>query len=406
MSYYKIIRGIAYERSLLLSADALLKGRGDGRISEADMQQLYAQAQDGGRITPVEARTLQYIADTYNSTEAARRWLAEQPKEPKPETSVIEQVIRKRLGLKGLQWDISEEELRRQEALDSQQTFEEALFEGISAILFNSESSTSLRDIVSLETGVEFEDLAEVRAIMKEWVNDGKIFLVPLDYPSQSEAGKLSYFLPLFAGALHEHWTFILEIPSRTSYKFVAQVRRQDFSNSFSFGFEEENPSSAALIERIVEQQFQLPDMDWSISGEEIRSQRKLAGSVDFPEALFEALRSFVFGEEAGETVRNIVKNVHEGDINPADFAFPWDYEEQITRQVREYMNDGELALLPQVAYTLDPDELEDIRLPEDGETLAENWIFQLSLPTLSDHLYWAIVNRKGERPPYHYGFN
>ena len=43
---------------------------------------------------------------------------------------------------------------------------------------------------------------------------------------------------------------------------------------------------------------------------------------------------------------------------------------------------------------------------PEDGESPRDSWIFSLSIPTLSDHLYWVIVDKLGRRAPYVYGFN
>ena len=43
---------------------------------------------------------------------------------------------------------------------------------------------------------------------------------------------------------------------------------------------------------------------------------------------------------------------------------------------------------------------------PEQGESADDNWIFVLRIPTLSDHLYWVIVDRQGQRAPYLYGFN
>ena len=39
-SYYQVIEGERYDRSLLLLADNLVKGQGDGRISEEDMKKL------------------------------------------------------------------------------------------------------------------------------------------------------------------------------------------------------------------------------------------------------------------------------------------------------------------------------------------------------------------------------
>ena len=53
-SYYKIIDGVSYDRSLLLLADNLVKGQGDGRISENDMKKLVTSALDGNRITECE----------------------------------------------------------------------------------------------------------------------------------------------------------------------------------------------------------------------------------------------------------------------------------------------------------------------------------------------------------------
>jgi hypothetical protein len=43
---------------------------------------------------------------------------------------------------------------------------------------------------------------------------------------------------------------------------------------------------------------------------------------------------------------------------------------------------------------------------PEQGESTRDNWIFVLHVPTLSDHLYWVIVDRHGQKAPYLYGFN
>jgi hypothetical protein len=42
---------------------------------------------------------------------------------------------------------------------------------------------------------------------------------------------------------------------------------------------------------------------------------------------------------------------------------------------------------------------------PEYGESLSENWLFQLLIPSLSDHLFWTIVPRDGGNP-WNYGFN
>ena len=43
---------------------------------------------------------------------------------------------------------------------------------------------------------------------------------------------------------------------------------------------------------------------------------------------------------------------------------------------------------------------------PEGGESVSENWIFALKIPSLSDHLHWAVVDRSGVKAVYNYGFN
>lgn len=74
-SYYKQIAGVKYDKGLLEMAEAKIKGQGDGRISKADAEELWEEAQDGKGVTECEERTLQYILDTYKCSEAGRKAL-------------------------------------------------------------------------------------------------------------------------------------------------------------------------------------------------------------------------------------------------------------------------------------------------------------------------------------------
>lgn len=74
-SYYKVIEGERYDRSLLLLADNLVKGQGDGRISEVDMKKLVESALDGNRITDCEKKTLKFISKQYNTTDNGKSYL-------------------------------------------------------------------------------------------------------------------------------------------------------------------------------------------------------------------------------------------------------------------------------------------------------------------------------------------
>ena len=74
-SYYQQINGKKYDRSLLLLADNLVKGQGDGRISDIDMKKLIESAWDNNSITDVEKSTLFYISENYNTTDKAKTYL-------------------------------------------------------------------------------------------------------------------------------------------------------------------------------------------------------------------------------------------------------------------------------------------------------------------------------------------
>ena len=70
-SYYKVIDGVKYDRALLESADTLIVGQGDGRISEADVRGLWESANDGKGVTDIERATLRYIYTNFVLTSTA-----------------------------------------------------------------------------------------------------------------------------------------------------------------------------------------------------------------------------------------------------------------------------------------------------------------------------------------------
>ena len=74
-SYYIVIDGKKYDRCLLLLAENLVKGQGDGRISEEDMKKLLESARDGNRITDYEKETLYYIYNNMKCTDKAKKYL-------------------------------------------------------------------------------------------------------------------------------------------------------------------------------------------------------------------------------------------------------------------------------------------------------------------------------------------
>ncbi len=240
-SYYKIIDGQRYDRSLLELADSFTKGRGESQISFDEAKDLLTAAGDGRGITPTELATFRYLLDHYKWTDKARNWLLEQiPDTPSTVSLEIEKLLGK-LQLEGLRIVYDEGDIQEQEAL---------------------------------------------------------------------------------------------------------------------------------------------PD-----------------NKLPFVDAFEAALRSFLNDDDNIESPRSIVIEVF--NLFPEDVE---DAETKIQEKLRHFFRTGRLQLLPDLIWKDDADY--EFYPPEDREPTAENWIFSLSLPDLSDHIYWAIVDRTGKEPAYNYGFN
>ena len=68
---YQSINGILYEKELLELADKLTSGRGEYKISIDEVHELFKSTQDGKGMTETEKRTLIYIREKYEFTDAA-----------------------------------------------------------------------------------------------------------------------------------------------------------------------------------------------------------------------------------------------------------------------------------------------------------------------------------------------
>ncbi len=73
-TYYIVIDGKQYDRKLIEIADKSVQGKGDGRISMEDAQELLAAVKDGNGYTDIEKATMEYIRDHYKFTDAADEW--------------------------------------------------------------------------------------------------------------------------------------------------------------------------------------------------------------------------------------------------------------------------------------------------------------------------------------------
>jgi len=74
MSYYREIDGKKYDKEILETAEKLIKGQGDGRISMSDAEKLFAEVRDGGKYTDIEKDTMSYIRENFKWTDEADKW--------------------------------------------------------------------------------------------------------------------------------------------------------------------------------------------------------------------------------------------------------------------------------------------------------------------------------------------
>ena len=133
---------------------------------------------------------------------------------------------------------------------------------------------------------------------------------------------------------------------------------------------------------------FELDQMRTRFPADDIDLQeRTYPGAVDFPQALTEAIISFLEDGSDLESPRSLASDVRDGPCLEAD----------LRARVRCFLN-RDTALLELYGS--------EGFAPENREPIEQNWIFVLRAESLSDHIQWAIIDRAGVRPTYNYGFN
>lgn len=71
---YVQIDGVQYEKELLDLAKELTTGKGEGKVSHDEAQQLITSAQDGTKVTETELATLRYIRKNFEFTDKAAQY--------------------------------------------------------------------------------------------------------------------------------------------------------------------------------------------------------------------------------------------------------------------------------------------------------------------------------------------
>lgn len=142
---------------------------------------------------------------------------------------------------------------------------------------------------------------------------------------------------------------------------------------------------------------FGLDKMKNDLRVEEAQTQERLfPGTIQAEKAVFLALRSFLRDASDIESPLALATQLALEEINlPLEANNPW-----VVKRAKEILHVNLNQYTSELRF-VSPDEK-----PEHGETVKRNWIIRLKIPTLSDHIFWAVVERSGAIAPYNYGFN
>ncbi|MFM9947376.1 MAG: hypothetical protein ACKV1O_05505 [Saprospiraceae bacterium] len=155
------------------------------------------------------------------------------------------------------------------------------------------------------------------------------------------------------------------------------------------------------IVEEVVREDMAFQQMVVEIFEEEVKLQRSFPeNKVSFENALRWALDSFLKDGGGKESPRSIAMNVFNLPPEGGD-----DRETKLENRLREVMDRGKFYLLPNLKTEEDWDNF-DFPPPQNGENVKDFWIFGLYIPDLSDHTFWALIDRKGKKETYNYGFN
>lgn len=140
--------------------------------------------------------------------------------------------------------------------------------------------------------------------------------------------------------------------------------------------------------------EFGLPNLTVDISCAQVAEQEEAyEGQRSFGQALNLALKSLLNDGSNIESPRSIVENEWGSD--------------GLDERLLGFLNDDTAVLcLVHEDERSETDAGHRVYPPEGGEKLNDNWLFYLRIPSLSDHMFWAVVSRNDGGRVYNYGFN
>ncbi len=372
MSYYRIIQGVRYERSLLDSAEEHKTNSSSAPLSLEAIRSLYELAKDGRRITETEQRTLLYIQDQYELSDEAKAWLNE---EELPLTSLdtrIKNVLLGELGLKNIQWEIEAREVNRQEQLFPRLSFEKVLRGAIQAFAYAGRGYLNLSQFVSND-----RDILEL-------IDLGTLYLYPLDFDQDDSDTNLAFETPRFLTIRNasESWIFALEVLEIPHHKFLSFIRRDATTAlGYSISFFSQQYADKEMVKYTIRTLLKYPHMDWDLDVEEAKRQEiKNKNEQGWIEAMYRVLRSGVYNGESSISLYDHVL-MEEWFKSFNDFR----------PKVQSYLEKSTISLVPE-SY---PEEFNQFLTEYNRLYFDDFWYFLLTIPHKPDWRVLLCKNRQ-----------
>lgn len=236
-SYYRIIDGLRYDRKILNEADRRVKGRGDGRISQDDAESLLPLFGDFGDVTIIEERTLQYLLEHYQWTDAAETWFLERVTRISRQsevTGLLIAITKHEYGFRrfGLAY-FKDEALQQMLDFENKTNLPDALRLALDNLLNNTSPNSF---------GGNLSNYSSERA--KDFLEGGRLVLLPGDIAS--EPSLVSFPSPLNGESLAKNWIFGLELFDLTDDIYWVIVPRDGKGDVYNYvggaNYEEEWP--------------------------------------------------------------------------------------------------------------------------------------------------------------------
>lgn len=243
MENFILLNGIYYKKSLIDLANQIATREEAVTLKEAQL--FYVDVLDNGFITQTEVRTIRYILSTYAFEEKAKEWLSKKMDQETPTQRAIKGVIKEAVAYPNMKWIISDEEVAAQEAMGGSVPFLTVLFEMLHSFLYQMESSTSPRDVISIELGVDLDDNDVTTTKLRELLDDATLYLFPNNYLELIECKELPFSTPNFTHNVEEYWTFGLLLHAIPNWQFIGFVNRNDDYDTYNTGYQVEIAGAA-----------------------------------------------------------------------------------------------------------------------------------------------------------------